>query len=133
MFGEPVSVKEKDSVNLLTGLTEIQANDVLDWRFGAGQDLIARVNKAAGMNSIYNEVLDGKFKDRLHLDDKTGSLTIMNVRSTDSGDYEVSTSITGFKKTFTVGECLIHLVHLKPNTFTRLLSALLVTVFVFHY
>ncbi len=113
MFGESVSVKEGESVFLVTGLTEIQANDVLEWRFGAGHDRIARINKAAGVTNTDNEVLGGKFKERLKLDDKTGSLTIINSRSTDSGDYEVTTAITGFKKTFTVsGECLIHLVHL---------------------
>lgn len=102
VFGESVSVKEGEAVTLNTGLTEIQANDVLEWRFGAGQDRIARINKAAGVTKTYDEILGGHFKDRLKLDDKTGSLTIINSRTTDSGDYEVATTITDFKKTFTV-------------------------------
>ncbi|KAL0161446.1 hypothetical protein M9458_045171, partial [Cirrhinus mrigala] len=93
VFGESVSVNEGESVTLVTGLTEIQANDVLEWRFGAGNDRIAIINKPAGVTKTYDEVLGGNFKDRLKLDDKTGSLTIMNVRTTDSGYFEVSTTI----------------------------------------
>ncbi|KAI2646461.1 Carcinoembryonic antigen-related cell adhesion molecule 1 [Labeo rohita] len=102
VFGESVSGKEGESVTLVTGLTEIQTNDVLEWRFGAEKDLIARINKAAGRTDIDDEVLGGKFKDRLKLDDKTGSLTIINVRTTDSGNFEVSTTFAKFQKSFTV-------------------------------
>ncbi|XP_073701004.1 uncharacterized protein [Garra rufa] len=102
VFGESVSEVKGNSVTLVTGLTEIQTDDVLEWRFGAERNRIARINKAAGVAKTYDEVLGGIFKDRLKLDDKTGSLTIVNVRSTDNGDYEVATDIAAFKKTFTV-------------------------------
>lgn len=101
VFGDSVSVIERDPVPLNTGLTEMHEDDVLDWRFGAGRVLIARFNKAA-REITYKDVLDGKFKNRLKLDEQTGSLTIMDSRISDSGEYNVSTSFTSFKKTFIV-------------------------------
>lgn len=103
VFGEsvPVLVIEGDSVTLKTDLTEIKIEDVLDWRFGAGGDLIARFNKAAG-KITYDDVPGGNFKGRLKLDDQTGSLTITNSRTTDSGEYKVTTTFTSITKTFSV-------------------------------
>uniref|UniRef100_A0A9J8CF67 Si:ch73-27e22.7 n=1 Tax=Cyprinus carpio carpio TaxID=630221 RepID=A0A9J8CF67_CYPCA len=83
VFGESVSVMKGDSVTLNTGLSEIQKDDVLEWRFGAERLRIARINKAAG-TTTYDDVPGGNFKDRLKLDVQTGSLTIMNSRTTDS-------------------------------------------------
>uniref|UniRef100_A0A9J7ZMS2 Si:ch73-27e22.7 n=1 Tax=Cyprinus carpio carpio TaxID=630221 RepID=A0A9J7ZMS2_CYPCA len=101
VFGESVSVMKGDSVTLNTGLSEIQKDDVLEWRFGAERLRIARINKAAG-TTTYDDVPGGNFKDRLKLDVQTGSLTIMNSRTTDSGEYEVTTTFTSLKKTFSV-------------------------------
>ncbi|XP_051765471.1 uncharacterized protein LOC127520854 [Ctenopharyngodon idella] len=83
-----VSVKEGDSVTLNTNLTEIQTDDLILWRFGLNKSPIANFNRASSKISI-NDV-GGRFRDRLNLDHQTGSLTITNTRTTDSGLYEVT-------------------------------------------
>ncbi|KAK2906672.1 hypothetical protein Q8A67_005657 [Cirrhinus molitorella] len=123
VFGESVSVNEGESVTLATGLTEIQSNDVLEWKFGPGNDRIVRFNKATGVTKINDDVLGGQFKDRLQLDDKTGSLTIKNAKTTDSGDYEVTTSIETFKKKFTVS--VVSDSGLSPGAITGIVVAVL--------
>uniref|UniRef100_A0A8C1NCH0 Immunoglobulin domain-containing protein n=1 Tax=Cyprinus carpio TaxID=7962 RepID=A0A8C1NCH0_CYPCA len=84
-----VSVTEGDSVTLNTGLTEIQKADEMLWKFGTSRTLIAKINHDTGVLST-NDGSDGRFRDRLKLDIQTGSLTITNTRTTDSGVYEVS-------------------------------------------
>ncbi|KAL0161528.1 hypothetical protein M9458_045253, partial [Cirrhinus mrigala] len=78
---------EGDSVTLQTN-TEIQTDDVITWTFGHTETRIAKVDKWIKRFSTY-DVLDGRFRDRLKLDHQTGSLTITNTRTTDSGLYQV--------------------------------------------
>ncbi len=82
-----------DSVTLPTDPTDIQRVYVIRWRFGQQKSLVAEINRAA---EIFNtsDGPDGIFKDRLKLDHLTGSLTIMNTTTTDSGRYEVEISST---------------------------------------
>ncbi len=88
-----ISVTEGDSVTLQSGLTEIQRNDVITWTFGdPGVHNIAHINKEARHFNTCDAVLDGKFRDRLELNHQIGSLTIKNIRITDSGRYQVTNS-----------------------------------------
>ncbi|XP_050959666.1 uncharacterized protein LOC127161070 [Labeo rohita] len=82
-----VSVMEGDSVTLQTN-TELQTEDRIMWTFGISETRIADIDKKTRMFSMY-DVLDGRFRDRLKLDHQTGSLTITNTRTTDSGLYQV--------------------------------------------
>ncbi|KAG1929404.1 SLAM family member 9-like [Pimephales promelas] len=75
-----VSVTEGESVTLNTD-TEIQTDELIAWRTGHN-NLIAKIK---GNNFE-------RFRDRLTLDEKTGSLTITNTRTTDSGLYKVTGS-----------------------------------------
>ncbi|KAF4097418.1 uncharacterized protein si:ch73-27e22.4 isoform X4 [Onychostoma macrolepis] len=77
--GEEKSVMEGDSVTLNTDLTDIQQINKIEWRFGVKGTIIAEMD----VNGVY-EI----FRDRLQLD-QTGSLTIKNMRTTDSGLYEL--------------------------------------------
>ncbi|TRY60354.1 hypothetical protein DNTS_025769, partial [Danionella cerebrum] len=54
------------------------------WRFGDEGTLIAKIKGSA---DVFEDVLDGRFRDRLKLDSKTGTLTISNIRAEHAGDY----------------------------------------------
>ncbi|XP_016360469.1 SLAM family member 5-like [Sinocyclocheilus anshuiensis] len=84
-----VSVKEGDSVTLNSGLTEIMDDDEIQWRFGNENTLIAEINKRTDNITVYEDVLDGRFRDRLKLNKQTGSLTITNTRITNFGVYKL--------------------------------------------
>ncbi|XP_077081533.1 CD48 antigen-like isoform X1 [Siphateles boraxobius] len=84
-----VSVMERDSVTLKINVTEIQRGEKILWRFGTYRSLIAKSN---GVNNTILDVADGRFRDRLKLDKKTGCLIIMNIRTEDAGVYEVEIS-----------------------------------------
>ncbi|XP_073699829.1 uncharacterized protein [Garra rufa] len=86
-FEIKISVKEGDSVTLKSGLTEMKDDDQILWDFE--HTLIAEINKQADSITVYNEVLDGRFRDRLKLDEQTGSLTITNITTEHDGDYEL--------------------------------------------
>uniref|UniRef100_A0A8C1Y968 Immunoglobulin domain-containing protein n=1 Tax=Cyprinus carpio TaxID=7962 RepID=A0A8C1Y968_CYPCA len=91
VFGvlKSVSVKEGESVTLNSGVTEIMDDDMLQWRFVSENTLIAEINKQTDSMAVYDDVLDGRFRDRLKLDNQTGSLTITNMRISDFGVYQL--------------------------------------------
>ncbi|KAK9967278.1 hypothetical protein ABG768_001685 [Culter alburnus] len=78
-----VSVMEGDSVTLNTDVTEAQKYLLIQWTFGGTR--IAEVSRLMQTSSTYDE----RFRDRLKLD-QTGSLTITNTRTTDSGLYQLT-------------------------------------------
>ncbi|XP_073718489.1 uncharacterized protein [Misgurnus anguillicaudatus] len=90
VFGsEFVSVMEGDSVTLSVNLTETQRKEGIYWKFGPNKTSIAKMNEYK--TTIYNDRLDGRFKNRLHLNNQTGSLTITNIRTTHTGLYHLTT------------------------------------------
>uniref|UniRef100_A0A673MMJ4 Immunoglobulin domain-containing protein n=1 Tax=Sinocyclocheilus rhinocerous TaxID=307959 RepID=A0A673MMJ4_9TELE len=101
VFGETKLVNEGESVTLFPRLTEIKKDDVIDWRFE--KILIARVRNNNNPTT-YDDELDGKFRGRLKLNGQTGDLTITNIKSTDSGVYEITNSINTIRKTFSVSD-----------------------------
>ncbi|XP_056614166.1 uncharacterized protein LOC130429549 [Triplophysa dalaica] len=81
-----VSVMEGHSVTLHTDLTHIQYDRIL-WMFEFHDTVIAEIH-AQNVNMYdSNEIFGG----RLKLDSQTGSLTITDIRITDSGVYTLET------------------------------------------
>ncbi len=78
------SVKEGESVTL--DLSVINQNDVMTWYFN--ETLIAEITGDQS-KICTDDQCDERFRDRLKLDHQTGSLTIMNTRTTDSGLYKL--------------------------------------------
>ncbi|XP_057181501.1 uncharacterized protein LOC130548624 [Triplophysa rosa] len=108
-----VSVMEGNSVTLHTDLTEIRGDDLILWMFGPQETPIAEIYQQN--ISIYN---DERFRDKLMLDNRTGSLTITNISITNSGLYQLlimTRNRTSFNVTVTAP--------LPTPTLTRLLSA----------
>ncbi|XDV24143.1 hypothetical protein PO909_028398, partial [Leuciscus waleckii] len=94
---------EGDSVTLSTDDTKIREDDDIMWKFGAENSLIAKISVEKQIFSTFDDVPDGRFRDRLKLDHQTGSLTITNTTTEHAGDYKLQ--ISGAKrssKTFSV-------------------------------
>ncbi|XP_048054293.1 uncharacterized protein LOC125273071 isoform X2 [Megalobrama amblycephala] len=87
-----VPVMEGDSFTLRAGLTEIQRDDEVEWRFGSSRTRIIRI--AAGNVTRYD---DEKFRERLKLERQTGDLTITNVSNEHNGVYQLSIIIKNKK------------------------------------
>nr|XP_055072954.1 uncharacterized protein LOC129452894 isoform X2 [Misgurnus anguillicaudatus] len=95
---ESVSVMEGDSVTLHN--TKIQRDYLIEWRFG---DVIAKINGGANKISINDDVLDGRFRDRLQVNKQTGDLTITDITTQHSGDYQLQIiNIHTTRKTFNI-------------------------------
>ncbi len=93
---------EGDSVTLHTGVTEISEGDDVLWKYGAEKSQVAKMKKKKHIFSIFNDT-DGRFRDRLKLDNQTGSLTITNITTQHAGDYQLEiTAAKKSSKTFSV-------------------------------
>ncbi|CAM4660612.1 unnamed protein product [Leuciscus chuanchicus] len=84
---------EGDSVSLNSDLTEIMDDDVILWRFGTKNTVIAEINVMDDSITVYDGVPDGRFRDRLKLDHQTGSLTITNTTTEHAGVYQLEINI----------------------------------------
>ncbi|ROL50579.1 hypothetical protein DPX16_1122 [Anabarilius grahami] len=101
---------EGDSVTLNSDVIEIHKDDDILWKYGAENVLIAEI--IGRISSIYDDVPDGRFRDRLKLDNQTGSLTITNTRTEHAGEYQLE--IRGAKlssNTFNVSVYAVNVGH----------------------
>uniref|UniRef100_A0A8C1QS69 Immunoglobulin domain-containing protein n=1 Tax=Cyprinus carpio TaxID=7962 RepID=A0A8C1QS69_CYPCA len=94
-----LSVMEGDPVTLQAD-SEIHQDALMLWRFGDKGVLLAKIDIETNESSL-NDADEG-FKDRLQLNDQTGSLTIKNTRITDSGLYELQIRGSGRLQRFLV-------------------------------
>ncbi|XP_050950437.1 SLAM family member 9-like [Labeo rohita] len=92
---------EGDSVTLKTDVTEICEGDTIQWQYGAENSIVAKMKKAKQITFTYNT--DMRFRDRLKLDNQTGSLTITNITTEHAGYYQLEISGANLAlKTFNV-------------------------------
>nr|XP_055073159.1 uncharacterized protein LOC129453124 isoform X2 [Misgurnus anguillicaudatus] len=95
-----LSMTEGESVTLESGVTEIQRNDLILWTYGDTR--IAQMNKEPGKISLYDGD-NGMFRDKLHLNNQNGSLTITNISTEHTGVYRLEMISSGvLSKTFRV-------------------------------
>ncbi|KTF87355.1 hypothetical protein cypCar_00046001, partial [Cyprinus carpio] len=82
------SVKEGESVTLDTGVIKTP-NDLMRWYFI--DSLIAEItgDQSKICTDVQCNEVTERYRDRLKLDHQTGSLTITNTRTTDSGEYKL--------------------------------------------
>ncbi|XP_052445337.1 uncharacterized protein LOC127987083 [Carassius gibelio] len=71
-------------------------NDLMTWYFNSMY--MAKVNRDLSYICTDNQCTE-RFRDRLKLDHQTGSLTIMNIRTTDSGLYQLQINSSRFSIT----------------------------------
>ncbi|XP_056614735.1 uncharacterized protein LOC130429911 [Triplophysa dalaica] len=90
-----LSVNEGDSFTLSSGHTELEGK-VMTWRF---KDKHTTVTVSEHQTSVCD---DERFKDRVHVDPQTGSLTVTNSRTKDSGLYQLQISTEKSERKFTV-------------------------------
>uniref|UniRef100_A0A8C1YFF5 Immunoglobulin domain-containing protein n=1 Tax=Cyprinus carpio TaxID=7962 RepID=A0A8C1YFF5_CYPCA len=86
-----VSVMEGDSVTLHTDVSEINNDDTLLWVFGPKEYVISQITRKNDLTSFF-VTDDERFRGRLQVDQKIGSLTIRNTRITHSGQYKLTIS-----------------------------------------
>ncbi|KAK7136683.1 hypothetical protein R3I93_016891 [Phoxinus phoxinus] len=84
-----VSVMEGDSVTLHTGVQTNQ-QDRITWSYY--YICIAQINQSKICTDVQCNEGTERFRDRLKLDNQTGSLTITNITDTHSGEYKLQIS-----------------------------------------
>uniref|UniRef100_A0A8C1HR46 Uncharacterized protein n=1 Tax=Cyprinus carpio carpio TaxID=630221 RepID=A0A8C1HR46_CYPCA len=99
---DDISVMEGYQFTLSSSNTEIMVNNVVQWRFIPTNTLIAEINKQTNRIAVYDDVLDGRFRDRLKLDNQTGSLTITYMTTKHTGVFEVQSNNVRKSYIFTV-------------------------------
>ncbi|XP_073718490.1 cell adhesion molecule CEACAM3-like [Misgurnus anguillicaudatus] len=100
-----VSKMEGESVTLHTDV-QTQRGDLIQWRFGDKNLLIAKGDMEDNKNAVYDDDNRG-FSGRLKLDE-SGNLIITNIRTSNAGVYNLKISSKETKyKTFTVSVSVI--------------------------
>uniref|UniRef100_A0A671S942 Ig-like domain-containing protein n=1 Tax=Sinocyclocheilus anshuiensis TaxID=1608454 RepID=A0A671S942_9TELE len=94
--GKTVSVMEGESVTLHTDIRRYDAKfyryymDYMEWsRFRPEESRNVRIIQLDVKTGDIRYYYDERFRDRLQMDNQTGSLTIRNIRTTDSGLYQI--------------------------------------------
>ncbi|XP_055073159.2 uncharacterized protein [Misgurnus anguillicaudatus] len=102
-----LTVSERESVTLHTGITTVKEDEEIEWKFAESRvigqvqfKVIVLRTKTPDGEFLFSN--DERFKDRLQLDNQTGSLTITNMTTEDNGHYKLLISKKEVLKTFNV-------------------------------
>ncbi|XP_065100401.1 uncharacterized protein [Paramisgurnus dabryanus] len=102
-----LTVTERESVTLHTGITTVKEDEEIEWKFAESRvigqvqfKVIVLRTKTPDGEFLFSN--DERFKDRLQLDNQTGSLTITNMTTEDNGHYKLLISKKEVLKTFNV-------------------------------
>ncbi len=92
------SVEDKDEIKVLSATKgssetlhtddELQKHDLILWRFGAEGSLVAKGDTEDNQISYYDGD-DGRFRGRLEMDSKTGSLIITDLETEHTGEFRL--------------------------------------------
>ncbi|XP_073669713.1 uncharacterized protein [Paramisgurnus dabryanus] len=82
--------REGDSVILNTGVTEIKKYNKMKWMFGPSNPDVRLAEIIINDSISYD--FDERYRDRLHVDHQTGSLTIRDLKTTNTGVYQLQIS-----------------------------------------
>ncbi len=93
---------EGDSVTLNTKFIIKADDDLFQWTCLNENTLIAEINIQDESVAVYDDVLDGRFRDRLKLNNQTGSLTITNITTEHAGHYTLQIYYIRIKYILTV-------------------------------
>ncbi|XP_051977357.1 uncharacterized protein LOC127639408 [Xyrauchen texanus] len=80
-------VKEEESVSLDSGVTE-KLNDSITWYFNGIRIAQINGNPSEACTDVQCDTGNERLRERLELNHQTGSLTIINTRITDTGEYQ---------------------------------------------
>ncbi|XP_057180990.1 uncharacterized protein LOC130548314 [Triplophysa rosa] len=89
---EEKSVMEGDSISLYNIYESIYRLYKIEWTFGSQESLLVQFYTENKKIVIPADVHDGMFRDRLQVDNQTGSLTITNITTQHSGLYVMITT-----------------------------------------
>lgn len=96
---DTLKVTEGETVELQTGVSQLQSDEKIQWRCGPKDVVIAELDGKTKEKSFNTN--DKQYSQRLHLNHQTGTLTITNIKNTDAGGYELhikSKNTTSYKK-----------------------------------
>lgn len=90
-----------DSATLETK-TDLQEDDKVQWWYQDDGNLIAEISRVGVTREVTHDGFDERFRSKLVLNDKTGSLTINNTMNIHSGLYmlQISSKTRRIKKKF---------------------------------
>ncbi len=92
---EKVSGMEGDSVTFYPDSNELQVDDVIKWRFRSSTLCVTKITDAEMITCD-----DKSFGERFKLDRRTGTLTIRNISTKDTGHYEFTNLRSGNLEAF---------------------------------
>ncbi|XP_051726917.1 uncharacterized protein LOC127500068 isoform X2 [Ctenopharyngodon idella] len=98
---EEKKVADGDSATLETK-TDLQEDDKVQWWYQDDGNLIAEISRVGVTREVTHDGFDERFRSKLVLNDKTGSLTINNTMNIHSGLYmlQISSKTRRIKKKF---------------------------------